>query len=117
MSERRIKRSPLQDVAGMIRSFHYAAHAVLKRAPIREEDVPFLEPWAEAWSHCCAEVFLKSYMQTVAEAPFMPKEWEDVEVMLSVFMLDKALYELEYELENRPEWVMIPLRGIRRILE
>ncbi|HEY6006956.1 MAG TPA: maltose alpha-D-glucosyltransferase [Geobacteraceae bacterium] len=118
MSERRIKRSPLQDVAGMIRSFHYAAHAVLlQRAPVRAEDVPYLEPWAEAWHRCCAGIFLHSYLQTVAGAPFMPKEREELEVMLSAFMLDKALYELGYELENRPEWVMIPLRGIRRILE
>ncbi len=118
MSERRIKRSPLQDVAGMIRSFHYAAHAVLmQRAPVRAEDVPYLEPWAEAWYRCCAGVFLYSYLQTVAGAPFMPKEREEVEVMLGAFMLDKALHELRYELKNRPEWVMIPLRGIRRILE
>ena len=118
MSERRLKRSPLRDVAGMIRSFHYAAHAVLmQRAPVRAEDVPYLEPWAEAWYRCCAGIFLHSYLQTVAGASFIPEEREEVEVMLSAFMLDKALYELGYELENRPEWVMIPLRGIRRILE
>ncbi len=118
MSERRIKRSPLQDVAGMIRSFCYAAHAALMQlAPVRAEDVPHLEPWAGAWYRCCAGIFLHSYLQTVAGAPFMPKEREEVELMLNAFMLDKALYELGYELENRPEWVMIPLRGIRRILE
>jgi maltose alpha-D-glucosyltransferase/alpha-amylase len=118
MSERRIKRSPLQDVAGMVRSFHYAAHAALiQHAPLRAEDVPYLEPWAEAWYRCCVGVFIHSYLQTVAGAPFMPKEQEEVEAMLSAFVLDRALHELGYELENRPEWVMIPLRGIRRILE
>jgi len=117
MSERRIKRSPLQDVAGMIRSFHYAAHAVLmQRAPVCAEDVPYLEPWAEAWYRCCAGVFLHSYLKTVDGAPFMPKEREEIEVMLSAFMLDKVLYELGYELENRPEWVMIPLRGVKDLL-
>jgi len=118
MSERRIKRSPLLDVAGMVRSFHYAAHAVLiKHAPLRAEDVPYLEPWAAAWYHCCIAVYMHSYLQTVAGAPFMPNEQEELEVMLSAFALDRALQELEYELENRPEWVIIPLRGIRRVLD
>jgi maltose alpha-D-glucosyltransferase/alpha-amylase len=118
MSERRIKRSPLQDVAGMIRSFHYAAHAALiQHAPLRAEDVPYLEPWVEAWHHCCVGVFVHSYLQTVAGATFMPKEQEEMEAMLSAFILDRALQELGYELENRPEWIMIPLKGIRRILE
>jgi maltose alpha-D-glucosyltransferase/alpha-amylase len=118
MGDRRIKRSPLQDVAGMVRSFHYAVHAALiQHAPLRAEDVSNLEPWAEAWYHSCASVFIHSYLQTVAGAPFMPKEQEELEVMLSAFMLDRALQELRYELENRPEWVMIPLKGIRRILE
>jgi maltose alpha-D-glucosyltransferase/alpha-amylase len=118
MSERRIKRSPLQDVAGMIRSFHYAAHAALiQHAPLRTEDVPYLEPWVEAWYHCSIGIFVHSYLQTVAGAAFMPKAQEDVEAMLSAFVLDRAVHDLGYELENRPKWVMIPLRGIRRILE
>ena len=83
---------------------------------VRAEDVTYLEPWAKAWYRCCAGLFLHSYRQSVAGAPFMPKKREEVAVMLSAFMLDKALYELGYELNHRPEWVRIPLTGIRRML-
>jgi maltose alpha-D-glucosyltransferase / alpha-amylase len=117
LSERRIKQSPLRDVAGMMRSFYYAAHAVLKqRSQMRAEDVPFLEPWAEAWYRYNAGVFLASYEKTVAGSGLIPKEPEEAEIMLQTFMLDKAVYELGYELNNRPAWVSIPLRGILGLL-
>lgn len=117
MSERRMKSSPLRDAAGMIRSFHYAAHAaILQRASVRAGDVPLLEPWVEAWYRCIAGIFLQSYLKSVSGAPFMPKEREETEAMLNVYILDKGVYELGYELNNRPDWVMIPLRGIREIL-
>ncbi len=117
MSERRIKRSPLRDVAGMIRSFHYAAYAAILLHPyLRDEDVPFLENWSELWYLYVTGTFLQSYLATVADASFMPRERQDLEVMLDTFMLDKAVYELGYELDNRPDWVIIPLRGIRGIL-
>jgi maltose alpha-D-glucosyltransferase / alpha-amylase len=118
LSERRIKQSPLRDVAGMMRSFYYAAHAVLKqRSQMRAEDVPFLEPWAEAWYRYNAGVFLASYEKTVAGSGLIPKEPEEAEIMLQTFMLDKAVYELGYELNNRPAWVSIPLRGILGLLK
>jgi maltose alpha-D-glucosyltransferase/alpha-amylase len=118
MSERRIKRSPLRDVAGMIRSFHYAAHAVLLRqGHLRSEDVPAVSEWGQAWCRHVSGVFLQAYLDTVASASFIPRERQDMEVMLDAFLLEKALYELGYELDNRPDWVSIPLRGIKEIIE
>jgi len=118
LTERRLKRSPLRDVAGMIRSFHYAIHHVLlKGVSVRTEDVPFLEPWAHLWYSCVSGIFIDSYLQTVKDAPFIPAEREEMEMLLRCFVLEKAIYELGYELNNRPEWVAIPLRGILHILD
>jgi len=118
MSERRIKRSPLRDVAGMIRSFHYAAHAVLhQHGQLRSEDVQALSEWGQAWYCHVSGVFLHAYLGTVANASFVPKERQDLEIMLDAFLLEKAVYELGYELDNRPDWVEIPLRGIRELVE
>jgi maltose alpha-D-glucosyltransferase/alpha-amylase len=118
LSERRLKRSPLRDVAGMIRSFHYAAYfALLKEASIRSEDIPVLEPWANLWYRYVSGVFLWSYFKTVGKASFIPTDREELEVTLKAFLLDKAVYELGYELNNRPEWVIIPLKGIKELLE
>ncbi|HBG06998.1 MAG: maltose alpha-D-glucosyltransferase [Geobacteraceae bacterium GWC2_58_44] len=117
LSERRIKQSPLRDVAGMMRSFYYAAYAVLmQRTQVREEDVPYLVPWVQAWYRYNAGIFLASYQKSVAGSSFMPKEQEEADIMLHTFMLDKALYELGYELNNRPEWVSLPIRGIMELL-
>lgn len=117
LGERRIKQSPLRDVAGMIRSFYYAAYAVLmQRSHVRAEDIPYLVPWVQAWYRYNAGIFLASYLKSVSDANFMPKEQKETELMLHTFMLDKAMYELGYELNNRPEWVSIPLRSIMELL-
>ena len=117
LSERRIKRSPLRDVAGMLHSFHYAANAVLyQRDYVRVEDLPFLEPWTETWHRSVGGSFLNSYLAVAGQAGFIPESREDVETMLSVFLLDKAIYVLGYELNNRPGWVVMPLRQIRGLL-
>jgi maltose alpha-D-glucosyltransferase/alpha-amylase len=118
MSERRIKRSPLRDVAGMIRSFDYAAQTVLLRqGHLRSEDVTTVSQWGRAWHRHVVGVFLHAYLDTVASASFIPSERQDLGVMLDAFLLEKALYELGYELDNRPDWVEIPLRGIRELVE
>ncbi|MBJ6748768.1 maltose alpha-D-glucosyltransferase [Geomonas anaerohicana] len=117
LSERRIKQSPLRDVAGMMRSFHYAAHAVImQRTQVRDEDIAYLLPWVQAWYRYSATVFLQAYKEGVAGARFMPTALDEIEIMLQTFMLDKAIYELGYELNNRPEWVSIPLSGILDLL-
>ncbi|GAN31608.1 MAG: maltose alpha-D-glucosyltransferase [Candidatus Brocadia sp. AMX2] len=118
LTERRLKRSPLRDVASMIRSFHYAAHtALLKHASVRPEDIPALEPWLNLWYRYVGGAFLRSYLNTAGNAPFIPRDKEDLSVMLRAYLLEKAVYELGYELNNRPEWVIIPLKGIKHLLE
>jgi maltose alpha-D-glucosyltransferase/alpha-amylase len=92
MVERRIKRSPLHDVAGMMRSLYYAAYdALLQKTDIRGRDIHFLEPWAQVWYRYVSGIFLKSYLTTVSGAGFVPWERDDLEVMLSAYMLRKAL--------------------------
>ncbi|MFH1258516.1 MAG: putative maltokinase, partial [Elusimicrobiota bacterium] len=119
VSERRLKRSALRDVAGMMRSFHYAAYAALflSQSTRVDTDISGLESAADLWSSKVAEVFVKSYFETVGQADFLPKEQKDLELLLQVYLLNKAIYELGYELNNRPDWVLIPLRGIKRVLE
>jgi len=118
LSERRLKRSALRDIAGMIRSFHYAAYAGLLRHPsLRPEDREFLEPWLKVWYHHVSRIFFRSYWETVGEADFLPPSQKEVSVLLGAFLLEKAVYELGYELNNRPDWLVIPVKGIRFILE
>ncbi len=118
LSERRLKKSALRDVAGMMRSFHYVSYAgFFHYASIRPEDVSYLEPWAELWPAYVSAVFLDSYLKSAGKAPFLPLEKAQLPIMLDAFLLDKAVYELGYELNNRPDWVIIPLRGITNILK
>jgi len=120
LSERRIKRSALRDVAGMLRSFHYAPYAVLfGQAPgvvIRAEDEPMLDTAATFWHHAVSNAFLRAYLATSAAAPHLPATREEIRVLLDAYRLEKALYEIVYELNNRPEWVRIPLRGVLELL-
>jgi maltose alpha-D-glucosyltransferase/alpha-amylase len=113
IGERRLKRSALIDVAGMLRSFNYAAHhGLLESRTIRPVDQPTLETFADLWSTAASQVFLKPYLAKAANAPFIPKDPKDFRLLLRSFLILKALYELRYELNNRPKWVAIPLRGL-----
>jgi maltokinase len=105
--ERRRKTSPLRDVAGMLRSFAYAASA----ARIQRE----VEP-PEDWEQRCRSEFLDGYLET-ADPALLPSSRDQTERLLTVFELEKAVYELRYELHNRPDWVAIPVAGILRMLE
>jgi maltose alpha-D-glucosyltransferase/alpha-amylase len=117
-SERRLKRSPLRDVAGMIRSFHYAAYGGLfLDNQIRKEDISRLVPYAEQWYHYMSGFFMKAYLETVEGSGFIPKAKEDMHTLMTTFLLEKAIYELNYEMNNRPDWVVIPLRGIQELVE
>jgi maltose alpha-D-glucosyltransferase/alpha-amylase len=117
-SERRLKYSALRDVAGMIRSFHYAAFGSLfLDNQIRKEDINVLLPYVEQWYHYMSGFFLKSYMEKVGNASIVPDNAADLETLLQTYILQKAIYELNYELNNRPDWVIVPLRGIKAIVE
>jgi len=117
LAERRQKQFALKDVAGMIRSFGYAAYASLFRfASHRPSEFAQLEPWARIWQTWTSVTFMKSYLTTAADASFLPIDKSNQQSLLSFFLLDKALYELKYELNNRPDWIGIPLAGIQNLL-
>ncbi len=121
LSERRLKRSALRDVAGMLRSFQYAAkNALLREAPVglvRPADRENLLPFAEAWIDWVSSAFFEGYLETLKDTCFLPKKREDLETLLVSYLLEKALYEISYELGHRPEWVAIPLEATLRLLE
>jgi maltose alpha-D-glucosyltransferase/alpha-amylase len=120
MSERRFKRSALRDVAGMLRSFHYAAYAALfaQRSldRVRSTDMAAMEPWTRYWHFWVSVTYLKAYLDTSGNAPFVPQSREELRILLEAYLLEKAIYELGYELNNRPDWVMIPLQSILQLL-
>jgi maltose alpha-D-glucosyltransferase/alpha-amylase len=117
LDERRRKESPLKDVAGMMRSFSYAAYAALFARSDRDRDAfSRLEPWARAWIYWTSATFLRAYMTVAGSAPFVPTDPVQRASVLDLFLIEKALYELRYELNTRPEWVRIPLRGLEDLL-
>ena len=121
LSDRRLKRSPLLDVAGMIRSFHYAAHSALLQqvplAPRPEDDLPLLQHWAQYWYVWVSVAFLASYLDVVRSVGLLPENPEHLRILLDAYILEKAIYEIGYELNNRPDWVKVPLQGILQLME
>ena len=118
IEERRTKQSPLKDVAGMLRSFSYAATAALfERAEPDSQGWQDLASWGACWEELAREHFLAGYLRTAHEGHFLPADRDHVGVMLDVFEIDKALYELAYEHGHRPDWVRIPLRGLHQVLD
>ncbi|HEY0783626.1 MAG TPA: alpha-amylase, partial [Thermoanaerobaculia bacterium] len=120
LSERRLKRSPLRDVAGMLRSFQYAAFAKLfeQRAAgvAQEEELPRLAGWAVYWERQVSAAFLRAYLSRVPQGAFLPAAEHELALLLDACLLEKAIYEVAYELNNRPDWVRIPLSGVLQIL-
>jgi maltose alpha-D-glucosyltransferase / alpha-amylase len=116
MTERRFKRSPLRDVAGMLRSFDYAASYALRSGRVRTEDIPLLRPSAELWVLWVQAGFLADYLDTIAPSGLLPRTMPDVRLLLDFSLFDKAIYELGYELNNRPAWVHVPIEGLLRLL-
>ena len=117
-SERRLKRSPLRDIAGMVRSFHYASYGTILQTEFdQQRKEGELEEWAESWYYHVTRLYLQSYHERVGESEFIPSDKEDFKILLETFLLEKAVYELNYELNNRPDWVLIPLRGIKSIIK
>ncbi len=115
---RRRKSSPLRDVAGMLRSLNYAAVAGVRGvATDRAEDVSALEPLAHDWERRSAAAFLDGYRATIAGCVSYPGKPDQAQRLLELFILEKAFYEMSYELANRPSWLRIPLEGIRAILD
>jgi maltose alpha-D-glucosyltransferase/alpha-amylase len=120
LSERRLKRSALTDVAGMIRSFHYAARGSLllpdRAAVIRPEDAGTVDAWTRSWYAHVASAFVGGYLAATDGTGILPSSDPATAILLEVLQLQKAFYELEYELAARPDWVTLPLQGIISIL-
>ena len=119
LSDRRVKRSPLRDVAGLLRSFHYATFAALLDQSARglvdldSDAARDLERWGSSWRDAVSAAFLGAYLAEADGAEWIPAERDDLEMLLDTSLLEKAVYELTYELNNRPTWVPIALRGLR----
>jgi maltose alpha-D-glucosyltransferase/alpha-amylase len=120
LPERRRKRSGLRDVAGMLRSFSYAAYAALTtqlaHGPLAALDAARIGAWSRLWQNWASWAFLKEYTLASGRAVFMPKDNEEFRVLLNAFQMEKAVYELGYELNNRPDWLHVPLNGIEQVL-
>ncbi len=118
--ERYIKRSPLRDVTGMLRSFHYAAYAVffglVPGITAKSEQSAALEKWADFWSSWAGVFFLSGYLPAASPGGFLPSNVQDLRVLLEVYLLSKALVEMETELHDRPDWAIIPIRGILNLI-
>ena len=116
LAERRAKYSPLRDVAGMLRSFSYAALTALNAATLtRPEDIDRLRPWAQFWETWVRATYLRAYLSTTRDAGLLPSTSESRDVVLQAFVVNKALYELGYELNNRPDWVHVPLAALESL--
>jgi trehalose synthase-fused probable maltokinase len=120
LEERRAKRSPLQDVAGMLRSFHYAAHSALAKRvselSVGDAASDKLAAWAQYWQSWVSAHFLSEYLNLASQADFLSESGRELSILLDAYLLDKACYELGYELNNRPDWVKLPLEGILQLL-
>ncbi len=117
LDERRAKQSPLKDVAGMVRLYGYAASAGLRSFALAHPmDRERLEGWATLWHTWASASFLHGYLDAVSPAAVLPPDRAAIDMVLGVFILEKALYQLRYELNHRPDWVSIPLSGILELL-
>ncbi len=115
VSERRYKRSPLRDVAGMLRSFAYAAESALRSERVRPEDRVRLVHFAEAFRAWVCVSFTRTYLSGIAGQGYCPKTPAQARLLLDFYELEKVLYEVNYELNNRPQWLAVPLSGLARI--
>jgi maltose alpha-D-glucosyltransferase/alpha-amylase len=113
LNERRYKRCPLIDVASMMRSFHYAAASALRSGRIRSEDAQTLAPWAQAWTAWIRAAYLAEYLQCSGAVSYLPEGAADKSLLLDFYQLEKCIYEIRYELNNRPDWLPIPIAGLR----
>jgi trehalose synthase-fused probable maltokinase len=120
LAERRARSSPLRDVAGMLRSFAYAAALGARPPDIGEKSAETREPMAESfaqWELSARVAFLRGYFsETEGRSGLLPRDRANAERLIALFELEKSFYELQYELDHRPDWVWIPMRGITRLL-
>jgi maltose alpha-D-glucosyltransferase/alpha-amylase len=119
LSSRRLKRPPLLDVAGMIRSFHYASRVAgsrLSRDLTLADEQARLDPLTTIWFRSISGAFLRSYFEAAADGGFLPTDRDELSALLDFLLLEKAIYEIGYEADNRPAWVDVPARGVLDLL-
>jgi maltose alpha-D-glucosyltransferase/alpha-amylase len=117
-SDRRLKRSPLRDIASMMRSMRYVANeGFMKTSLVPKEDVQSWLPFADLWARYMRGFFIKAYLKTVQESSFVPKDKQDFQMMLETYLLEKVILDINYELNNRPDWVGVPLRVLKSMLD
>jgi 1,4-alpha-glucan branching enzyme len=114
LEQRKAMRSPLVDVAGMLRSFHYASVSALRARP--ESARAALAPWASFWHRAVAASFVRGWLAAVAGTTVVPEDPSSTRCLLDLYLFEKGIYEVGYEMNNRPDWVDIPLEGVREIL-
>ena len=116
-SDRRLKRSALLDIASMIRSIHYTTHeGLVHHKNISKEEQEKMLPFAQMWTHYVTGIFMESYLKTVAGSNFIPADKEDLKILLETFLLEKAITSFRFEVNNRPDWVIVPLQLIKSLL-
>ncbi len=117
MTARKLKHCPFKDVAGMLRSFHYSIYmGKVANESKMPESTEFFKPWLEAWYVTVQDMFIESYLETAGNASFIPEEKNQIHDLMAVYTIEKAIYELDYEFNNRPDWLHIPLSGLKMIM-
>jgi len=120
LSARRLKRSPLSDVAGMLRSFHYAVHTALRaqvsRTTLTPDSQRGIAAWAVYWHRWISATYLRGYLSKMADSHLLPSNRAELETLLEAYLLDKAVYEIGYELNNRVDWLAIPFSGYLQLM-
>jgi len=118
-SERRMKRSALRDVAGMLQSFYYATsialYSEIDSGTIRPDNLPLMKTWSTFWYKWVSAAFLNSYLEVAAKDTFLPKNHQELKVLLDGYLLEKIIYDLGYELNNRPDRVEIQLQQLLQL--
>jgi maltose alpha-D-glucosyltransferase / alpha-amylase len=116
ITERRMKRSPLRDVACMLRSFNYAVLTKLRGGGLRPEDAVQLKPWGRYWEFWISVSYLNGYFDVTRQTGLLPKSRDELNLLMNILLLEKAIYELSYELDNRPDWAAVPIEGILELI-
>jgi len=102
----------------MVRSFHYAiCSALFKHVMFSSEDTKLSEPWIDLWYQYVGGTFMRSYLRNIEGSFLIRDDQDELHALFSIYLLEKAVYEIGYELNNRPDWVIIPLNGITHLME
>ena len=117
LNERNIKQIQLKDVAGMIRSFNYATFGVIFNDKLNKKySIEKMMPWVKDWEQNTVKAFLKGYTDEIKGCPSYPANDDAAKKMLDLFVMEKALYEVVYEVANRPDWLPVPIMGLYRLM-